>query len=76
MAHVMLAAQQSHKMKQAIAEMDSSTAYVVFDFKQKFLAKGFLEGSDSYYGEKGMLWFGASVYIKPYSQNASYCESP
>ncbi|KAL5502924.1 hypothetical protein EMCRGX_G009782 [Ephydatia muelleri] len=31
MAHVMLAAQQSHKMKQAIAEMDSSTAYFVFD---------------------------------------------
>ena len=76
MAHVMLAAQQSHKMKQAIAEMDSSTAYVVFDFKQKFLAKGFREGGDSYYGKKGMLWFGAGVYIKPYSQHASYCESP
>ena len=30
MAHVMLAAQQSHKVKQAIAKMDSSTAYVVF----------------------------------------------
>ena len=47
MVHVMLAAQQSHKMKQAIAKMDSSTAYVVFDFKQKFLAKGFREGGDS-----------------------------
>ena len=52
MAHVMLAAQQSHKMKQVIAEMDTSTAYLVFDFKQKFLAKGFREGGDSYYGEK------------------------
>eukprot|EP00731_Ephydatia_muelleri_P003185 Em0001g3185a len=36
MAHVILTAQQSHKQKQAIAEMDSSTAYIVFDFKQKF----------------------------------------
>ena len=76
MAHVMLAAQQSHKMKQAIAEMDSSTAYIVFDFKQKFLAKGFREGGDSYYGKKGMLWFGVGVYIKPDSQHASYSESP
>ncbi|KAL5475612.1 hypothetical protein EMCRGX_G025445 [Ephydatia muelleri] len=39
MAHVMLAVQQAHKMKQAVSEMDSSTAYMVFDFKQKFLAK-------------------------------------
>ena len=76
MVHVMLAAQQSHKMKQAIAEMDSSTAYVVFNFKQKFHPKGFWVGRDSYYGKKGMLWFGAGVYIKPYSQHASYCESP
>ena len=76
MAHVMLAAQQSHKMKQVIAEMDSSTAYIVFDFKQKFLAKGFREGGDSYYGKKCMLWFGVGVYIKPDSQHASYSESP
>ena len=74
--YMMLAAQQSHKMKQVIAEMDSSTAYVVFDFKQKFLAKGFREGGDSYYGKKGMLWFGVGVYIKPDSQHASYSESP
>eukprot|EP00731_Ephydatia_muelleri_P022919 Em0015g502a len=40
MAHVMQAAQQSLRMKQAIAEMDSTTAYLIFDFKQKFLAKG------------------------------------
>ena len=31
-------------MKLAIAEMDSSTAYIVYDFKQIFLAKGFQEG--------------------------------
>ena len=76
MAHVMLAAQQSHKMKQAIAEMDSSTAYLVFDFKQKFLAKGFREGGDSYYGKKGMLWWGAGVYIKlPDSEEARISEN-
>ena len=81
MAHVMLAAQQSHKMKQAIAEMDSSTAYLEFDFKQKFLANGFREGGDSYYGKKGMLWWGAGVYIKPpdseearISENEHYVE--
>ena len=55
MAHVMLAAQQAYQMKMAIAQMDCKTAYVVFDFKQKFLAKGFREGGDSYYGKKGML---------------------
>eukprot|EP00731_Ephydatia_muelleri_P000512 Em0001g512a len=41
MAHVMLAAQQAHHMKLAIVQMDSSTAYMVYDFKQKLLAKGF-----------------------------------
>ena len=51
-------------MKQAMAEMDSKTAYLVFDFKQKFLAKGFCECGDSYYGEKGMLWWGAGVHVK------------
>ena len=65
MAHVMQAAQQAHRMKLAIAEMDSSTAYIVYDFKQKFLAKGFREGGDSYYGKKGMMWWGAGVFIKP-----------
>ena len=65
MAHVMQAAQQAHRMKLAIAEMDSSTAYIVYDFKQKFLAKGFREGGDSYYGKKGMMWSGAGVFIKP-----------
>ena len=37
------------------------------DFKQMFLAKGFMihEGGDSYYGKKGMLWWGAGVYVKP-----------
>ena len=27
---------------------------MVFNFKQKFLAKGFREGGDSYYGTKGI----------------------
>ena len=75
MAHVMLAAQQSHKMKQAIAEMDSSTANVVFDFKQKFLDKGYREGGDSCYGKKGMLWWGAGVYVKPDCEDARFSES-
>ena len=64
MAHVMLAAQQAYQMKMAIAQMDCNTAYVVFDFKQKFLAKRFREGGDSYYGKKGMSWWGAGVYVK------------
>ena len=38
MAHVMQAAQPCLRMKQAIAEMDSTTAYLIFDIKQKFLA--------------------------------------
>ena len=57
----MLGAQSAHKMKKVMSEVDSSTAYMVFDFKQKFLAKGFCEGGDSYYGEKGM-WWGAGMY--------------
>ena len=64
MAHVMLAAQQAYQMKMAIAEMDCNTAYMVFDFKQKFLAKGFREGGDSYYRKKRMLWWGAGVHVK------------
>ena len=51
MAHVMQAAHRDHRMKQAMVEMDSKTAYLVFDFKQTFLAKGFREGGDSYYGK-------------------------
>ena len=39
---MLLAGQQAYMMKKV---MDSSTAYMVFDFKQKFLAKGFYEGS-------------------------------
>ena len=45
--------------------MDSSTAYMVFDFKQEFSAKDFRGGGNSYYGKKGMLWCGAGVYVKP-----------
>ena len=29
--------QQAYQMKKAIAQMDCNTAYMVFDFKQKFL---------------------------------------
>ena len=65
MAHVMQATHQDHQMKQAMTKMDCITAYLVYDFKQKFLAKGFREGGDSYYGKKGMLWWGAGAYVKP-----------
>ena len=37
---------------------------VVFDFKQKFLSKGFREGGNAYCGKQGMLWFGAAAYIQ------------
>ena len=76
MAHVMQAAQQARKIKLAIAEMDSSTAYIVYDFKQKFLSKGFREGSDSYYGKKGMMWWGAGVFIKPKRTLENVINSP
>ena len=59
MAHVMQATHEDHQMKQAMAKMDCTTAYLVYDFKQKFLAKGFHVGGDSYYGKKGMQWWGA-----------------
>ena len=65
MAHAMQATHQDHQMKQAMAEMDCTTAYLVYDFKQKFLAKGFRKGGDSYYGKKGKLWWGAEAYVKP-----------
>ena len=53
MARVMLAAQQAHHMKLAIVQMNSSTAYMVYDFKQKFLAKGFHEGETPTMAKKG-----------------------
>ena len=37
---------------------------MVFDFKQKFVATDFHEGGDSYYSKKGMLCWGAGVYVK------------
>ena len=49
---------------------------MVFDFKQKFLAKGFYEGGDSYYGKKGMLWWGASVYAKCQGKLQAGCTTP
>ena len=76
MAHVMQAAQQARRMKLAIAKMDLSTAYIVYNFKQKFLAKGFREGGDSYYGKKGMMWWGAGVFIKPSTTQEDVISSP
>ena len=44
-------------------------AYMVFDFKQKFLAKGFCVGGDSYIhalcqeGSQMMLWWGLGVHV-------------
>ena len=75
MAHVMLASQQAYHTKKAIAQMDSDTAYMVFDFKQKFLAKGFREGGDAYYGKKEILWWGAGVYVKADSKQDGRCIS-
>ena len=37
----------------------------MFNFKQRFLAKGYHEGGNSYFGKKDMLWWGAGVYVKP-----------
>ena len=50
--------------------MDSNTAYMVFDFKQKFLAKSFREDGDSYYGKKEMLWW---VYVMSDSKQDARC---
>ena len=72
----MQAAQQARRMKLAIAEMDLSTAYIVYDFKQKFLVKGFREGGDSYYGKKGIMWWGAGVFIKPKTTQEDVICSP
>eukprot|EP00731_Ephydatia_muelleri_P027136 Em0019g9a len=52
----------------------NSTAYLTFDFKQKFLSKGFREGGDAYYGKKGMLWFGVAAFVK--NQNSLHVMMP
>ena len=44
MAHVVQDVQQEYFMKQARRKMSSNTAYVVFDFKQKFLSRGSIQG--------------------------------
>ena len=51
----MQAAHQDHRMKQAMVEMDS---------RKRVSCQGFREGGDSYYGKKGMLWWGAGVHVK------------
>ena len=59
-------------MKIAIAQMECLHG---LDFKQKFLAKGFHECGYSYYGKKGMLWWGAGVYVKADSKLDARCSS-
>ena len=64
MAHAVQDVQQEYFMKQAWCKMSANTAYVVFDFKQKFWSRGFREGGDSHYGKKGMQWFGMVEFVK------------
>ena len=56
MSHVVHYVQQQYLMKQARNNMAADTAYIIFDFKQKFWARGFRE----YGEEKGyaMVWNG------------------
>ena len=71
MAHVVKEVQQHHLMHLI---RKNSTAYLTFDFKQKFLSKGFREGGDAYYGKKGMLWFGVAAFVK--NQNSLHVMMP
>jgi hypothetical protein len=64
MSHVVHDVQQQYLMRQARHNMEQDTVYIVFDFKQKFWARGFREGGDAYYGKKGMQWFGMGAYVK------------
>ena len=50
-----------HLLRKNIGE---DTMYIVFDFKQTFLSKGFREGGDAYYDKKGILWFGVAAFVK------------
>ena len=61
MSHVVHDVQQ----QQARSNMAADTTYIIFDFKQKFWARGFREGGDAYCGKKGMLWFRMGAYVKP-----------
>ena len=65
MSHVVHDVQQQYLPKQARNNMAAGTAYIIFDFKQKFWAQGFRKSGDAYYGKMGMLWFGMSAYVKP-----------
>ena len=60
MAHVMQATHQEHSH----GRNGLQNCIFSLDLKQKFLAKGFREDGDSYYGKKGMLWWGAGVHVK------------
>ena len=68
MSHIVHDVQQQYLMKQARNNMEADTAYIFFDFKQKFWARGFREGGDALLWKKkkkGMLWFGMGAYVKP-----------
>eukprot|EP00731_Ephydatia_muelleri_P014407 Em0008g127a len=71
MAHVVQDVQQHYLMHLVRKSLGGDTMYVIFDFKQKFLSKGFREGGDAYYGKKGMLWFGAAAYVKQQCSSGS-----
>ena len=62
MSHVVHDLQQQYQMKHTRSIMAADTTYIIFDFKQKFWARGFREGGDAYYV---MLWFGMGAYVKP-----------
>ena len=74
MAHVVKEVQQHHLMHLIRKNMGGDTAYLTFDFKQKFLSKGFREGGDAYYGKKGTLWFGVAAFVK--NQNSLHVMMP
>ena len=57
MLHVVHDVKQQYLMKQARNNMAADTAYIIFDFKQKFWAQGFRVGGDVYYGKHGKLLF-------------------
>ena len=71
MAHVVQDVQQHYLMHLVRKSLGGDTMYVTFDFKQKFLSKGFREGGDAYYGKKGILWFGAAAYVKQQCSSGS-----
>ena len=56
MSHVVHDVQQQYLMRQTRHNMEQDTVYIVFDFKQKFRARGFRESGDAYWGCSGLGW--------------------